>query len=64
MDTLSYTELIVVIIAAIIILLPLWRICTKASFSPWLAILFFIPLVNLIMLYYLAFAEWPIIQSN
>jgi hypothetical protein len=64
MNILGVTELIVVVIIAIIILLPLWRICAKAGFSPWLGVLFFIPLVNLVLLYYLAFTKWPVQARN
>lgn len=37
---------------------PLWFICRKAGFSPWLTLLNCIPLGNAILLYLLAFAEW------
>jgi hypothetical protein len=33
----------------------------KAGFSPWLALLLFIPLANMIILYVLAFSEWKVV---
>ena len=42
-----------------VVLYPLWKIFAKAGFSPLLAILMFVPIVNLAILYYLAFAKWP-----
>jgi hypothetical protein len=47
------------LIATIITVIPFWRICDRAGLSPWLSLLLFIPLANIIFVYYLAFAEWP-----
>ncbi|MES1945343.1 hypothetical protein PC39_14547 [Salinisphaera sp. PC39] len=42
-----------------IILPPFWQIFSKAGFSGWLSLLMLIPLANLVVLYIVAFAEWP-----
>ncbi|HWG19125.1 MAG TPA: hypothetical protein VG225_01260 [Terracidiphilus sp.] len=39
-------------------MLPLWFICKKAGFSPWITLLNCIPLGNTVLLYLLAFADW------
>jgi hypothetical protein len=39
-------------------ILPLWFVCKKAGFSPWLTLLNCIPLGNTVLLYLLAFADW------
>lgn len=39
---------------------PFWKIFSKAGFSPWLSLTILVPLLNIGVLYYLAFAEWPI----
>jgi hypothetical protein len=40
-------------------MLPLWFICKKAGFSPWLTLLNCIPIFgNTVLLYLLAFADW------
>lgn len=47
--------------------LPLWYICKKAGFSPWLTLLNCIPLGNPVLLYLLAFADWkrhPMFQGE
>lgn len=54
------------LIGSIIFLIPYWFIWKKAGFSPWLSLLMFVPLVNLVMLYVLAFSQWkvvPVTQS-
>jgi hypothetical protein len=56
--------LIVVGLLAAVVLIPYWRIFRKAGFQPVLSLLMVIPLVNIITLYYLAFAEWPSLQQH
>jgi hypothetical protein len=46
------------IIAVIAVIIPLWFICKKAGFSPYLSLLVLVPLGSLILLYILAFGEW------
>jgi hypothetical protein len=48
------------LIGAVIVIIPFWFIWKKAGFSPWLSLLCILPLVNLIMLYVLAFSEWKV----
>lgn len=52
---------IVMLVFAAILIIPYWFIWKKAGFSPWLSLLMFIPLVNLIMLYVLAFSQWKVV---
>ncbi|HXM17769.1 MAG TPA: hypothetical protein VN934_03055 [Candidatus Tumulicola sp.] len=52
---------IIIGLAVGIFVLYLWsRIFSKAGFSPWLCLLLIIPLVNIIMIIWFAFAEWPV----
>lgn len=52
------------LIFMVIVLIPLWFICKKAGFTPWLSLLIFIPLGNLVLLYVLAFAEWKVVPIS
>lgn len=47
------------LIAVLIGVVPFWRICSRVGHSPWLSLLVIVPLINLIFIYWLAFAEWP-----
>jgi hypothetical protein len=48
-----------------IVIIPYWQIFKKAGFAPVLSILILFPLVNLIVLYYLAFSDWkPVAGSS
>ena len=52
-------ELLVVVVAAVLIVWPAAQVCRKAGFSPWLGIAAAIPGANIILLWFLALAEWP-----
>jgi hypothetical protein len=48
------------VVGVTLLLVPTWFICKKAGFSPWLSLLCLLPSLGmLILLYVLAFAEWP-----
>jgi hypothetical protein len=48
------------LLAAVFVIVPAWRICSKAGYPGWLALLFLLPIANLVLWYFLAFAEWPL----
>ena len=52
------------LIASVVLVIPYWFIFKKAGFSPWLAILMFVPLANVIILYVVAFAEWKVTPTG
>jgi hypothetical protein len=47
------------LIVAVVVILPFWFIFSKAGYSKWLSLLMVVPLVNVILLYFLAFSQWP-----
>jgi len=48
------------LLASVVLVIPYWFIFKKAGFSPWLAVLMFVPLANIIILYVIAFSEWKV----
>jgi len=52
-------QLIFMLVWIILIVLPFWKITSKAGYSGWLSLLILIPLANIIFLYFLAFSKWP-----
>ena len=46
-------------ILSLLQLVAFWKILGRMGFPPWLAIMASIPLVNLVLLYYLALSPWP-----
>jgi uncharacterized membrane protein len=47
------------LILSLLQLVAFWKILPRMGFPPWLAIMASIPLVNLILFYYLALSPWP-----
>ncbi|MBD3626289.1 MAG: DUF805 domain-containing protein [Rhodobacteraceae bacterium] len=45
---------------AIVIVAPFYALWRRTGHSGWLALLMLVPVVNLIMLYVLAFKRWPV----
>lgn len=60
MMAMGNVELLILAGLAIVMLIPSWRIVAKTGFPGVLALLFFIPIGNLVLLFVLAFAKWPI----
>jgi hypothetical protein len=59
MGNIGVPELLLLLLFFIFVVLPFWRIFGKAGFPPALALLMVVPLVNIVMLFVLAFASWP-----
>jgi hypothetical protein len=57
-------SLIVVVLVIALLIWPYFKIFSKAGFSGWLALLMLVPLVNIAMLFFLAFAEWPALRNR
>jgi hypothetical protein len=51
-------------VGAVLVVVPLWRLCSRLGFPGPLALLALIPLANVILLYYLAYADWPRDRSS
>jgi hypothetical protein len=51
------------LVISIVVIFPYWFIFKKAGFSGFLALLMFVPFINIIMLYFLAFARWNVVPA-
>lgn len=47
------------LVVAAIAVVPFWRLCKRVGYSPWLSLLILVPLLNIGLVYFLAFSEWP-----
>ena len=52
----------VVVASVVFTVLPFWLIFEKAGFPGALALLMLLPVVNVVMLFFLAFADWPALR--
>lgn len=56
----AFEVAVVLLFIGLLVLYPVWRIFSKAGFPGICALLMFVPGVNVIVVLYAAFAEWPI----
>mgnify|MGYP005871667117 CR=1 FL=1 len=47
------------LVIATIVVIPAWRICQRTGYPGWMGILILVPVLNLALLYVLAFSNWP-----
>jgi hypothetical protein len=67
MDSIGMPEFILVAALCASLLTVVWpmsRICRRAGFSPWLGLLAIVPIANVVLLWFLALAEWPAGQTR
>ena len=50
-------------IGGLLYLVAFWRIFTKAGFDGFLSICVLVPIVNVAVILYLGFADWPILRE-
>lgn len=53
-----------VVVGVLLALIPWWKICTKAGFPGALSLLMLVPIANIILPFYIAFAAWPALRQN
>ena len=52
-------ELLVAMFVAALMIWPAMRICAKAGYTSWLGLLVIVPIANVVLLWFLALADWP-----
>jgi len=58
-DMMPMYGLVICLILVVLIIIPFWFIFSKAGYSKWLSLLMVVPIINVVMLYFLAFSAWP-----
>jgi len=59
MGSLSISHWVFVLIIAVVLIVPFWKIFPRAGWSSYLALLMVVPVLNWILLWVLAFKKWP-----
>ena len=55
---------LMMLVCAALIIVPFWFIFNKAGYPSWLGLLMAVPIVNLALLYFLAFSNWPNLRES
>lgn len=60
----AFMILLFVALGAVITAIPFWKICAKAGFPGALSLLMLVPIANIILPFYIAFADWPALRQT
>ncbi len=52
--------LVIIGLILLFFIVPFWKIFGKAGFPRMLSLLMIVPLVNVVVVFYVAFARWPV----
>ena len=63
-SSISLSQLTILLIVAIIIVIPFWKITERAGYSGWFSLLILIPGINLVYVYFLGFSNWPSLKKD
>jgi hypothetical protein len=64
MYSIGVTESLVILVVLLgAVLVPAWKVFSKAGYPGLLSIAMLVPGLNLIALYFLAFSEWPVLKE-
>jgi hypothetical protein len=63
-QNLHFSEILMIALIALFWIVPFWMIFKKAGYHPAVSLLIFVPLVNVILIYFLAFAPWPVHRED
>ncbi|QDV50870.1 hypothetical protein [Gimesia fumaroli] len=58
-----FEMLIIGILVVGLAIFPFWMICSKAGFPGWISLAVLFPVLNIVLLFFLAFAEWPALRN-
>ena len=66
MRTVGPMEMMVLALAGVFLLLfviPYWKVFSKAGYPGAMAIVMVVPVVNIGMLFFLGFSQWPVLKE-
>ena len=61
MNNMGFPGIFMLLAYAVIVVVPFYQIWKRTGHNGWIALLMIVPLVNLVLLYVLAFKDWPAI---
>jgi hypothetical protein len=63
MNYFGLPEMLLLLVGGIIIILPLWKVFSKAGYPGALSLGMLLPVVNIVLLYFLGFSDWPVLKE-
>jgi len=59
----GFFEMLIIGSIVVLAVIPFWMICSKAGFPGWISLAVLFPMLNIALLFFLAFAEWPALRN-
>lgn len=63
MNYFGLPEMLLLLVGGIIIILPLWKVFSKAGYPGALSLGMMLPVINIVLLYFLGFSDWPVLKE-
>lgn len=57
-------EAVLIVLGLAIILFPMGKVIDRTGYSGWWVLLWFVPVANVIGLWILAYARWPVFEGR
>lgn len=54
----------VVLLSSVLPVIAFWKICSRAGLNKALGLLMLVPVANIILPLYVAFAQWPVFKQD
>jgi O-antigen/teichoic acid export membrane protein len=64
MGSLSVWQWLIFIFFIVVLGIPITRILTRIGYSKWWTIVYFIPFVNIVGIWILAYSHWPAVDRT
>ncbi len=64
MNNIGLPSILMMVVYAAVVVVPFFQLWKRTGHSGWISLLMLIPIVNLVMLYVLAFKRWPSVDQE
>ena len=64
MGSVSIYHWLIIIFFVVVLSIPIARILTRIGYSKWWTIAYFIPFVNIVGIWILAYSRWPAVDRT
>ncbi len=61
--SIGLSELLVILVVGCLIIVPTWKIFSKAGYPGIMSFAMVVPILNIVMLCFLGFSEWPVLKE-
>ena len=64
MNNIGLPGILMMVVYAAVVVIPFFQLWKRTGHNGWISLLMLIPIVNLVMLYVLAFKRWPSVDQE